>query len=792
MGHEHSVLDTDTRFIINPITRQIVNDTNRKITLIQGDHNSEIFGFSIPRYVEKHDMSLCNVVEIHYFNVSTATQEKESGIYTVQDLQIDPGNEENVIFSWLISNGATTLEGALHFLVRFKCVENDGTVSYAWNTGFFNNMMVSKGSDADVIFEEKYVDIIEQWKASVLQMFEDEFTDFKSNTELELSNDLNRWKANTDENLKEWKNQTETDLEGWKKEEETEIQQLFGDYESYWQNQIEVERARIDQFTKLEEGSTTGDAELMDLRVGADGETYENAGEAVRTQIKKLDSLAESGAGTGMTEETIIYINHQTKVGIEDCTTQGATPSQAYGNGTIFNKNVRLTGIKMLETITATSFSLFVFDDSDKLVSSAINIVPTITNGEFDLDEPLLVPIGGYVLMRFLDGVFFYKNIGESTLKEYQPGTGTLIDSPIKIGVEYIYDEIHQTVVFKKETILPSIQLQDYLMPRFTANHIEECTFFGRWFEYVKEDKTYKATNADGSSIAFKVSGATKLNIGLYPITEPDYPPYYAYSVDGGEFIRKAITDTTIPLEDNGEHWVWIAIDGMGENDPIPGGKWYGSVGVYFAGVTTDGTINGVNVSNKQIMFIGDSIVEGINVLGAGANAEVNSATNGFAFKTARMLNAIPLLCGYGGTAVLGNSSFHKPIEAIDFNIVNTPVNEQYPDIICIEHGYNDGTLVSTGVYTANDFEEGYNALLDRIKTKYPGIPIVCMIPFKQSLRKEIIECTAERKYCYVVETENWGISYTDEAHPNTYGSNRAAEKLSESLTKIFGKQYFM
>lgn len=54
MGHEHSVLETDTRFKINPITRQIVNESNKKLTLIQGDHNSERFGFEIPRHIEKH------------------------------------------------------------------------------------------------------------------------------------------------------------------------------------------------------------------------------------------------------------------------------------------------------------------------------------------------------------------------------------------------------------------------------------------------------------------------------------------------------------------------------------------------------------------------------------------------------------------------------------------------------------------------------------------------------------------------------------------------------------------
>lgn len=53
---------------------------------------------------------------------------------------------------------------------------------------------------------------------------------------------------------------------------------------------LEVERKRIDSFTRLSEGSTTGDAELIDGRVGADGVIYTNIGAAIREQTKsKLD-----------------------------------------------------------------------------------------------------------------------------------------------------------------------------------------------------------------------------------------------------------------------------------------------------------------------------------------------------------------------------------------------------------------------------------------------------------------------------------------------------------------------
>lgn len=171
MAHIHSVYDTDAHFSINPTTRVLKNEASGKTCVIQHDHNSERFTFEIPRYIDGHDMSTCNVVQIHYLNINPQTKEQKAGVYVVDDLQISPEGDEVVILSWLISGNATQLVGSLNFLIRFACVTNDN-VDYAWNTAVYTGISVSSGIYNGNTVVEEYADILAQWEARITALEE--------------------------------------------------------------------------------------------------------------------------------------------------------------------------------------------------------------------------------------------------------------------------------------------------------------------------------------------------------------------------------------------------------------------------------------------------------------------------------------------------------------------------------------------------------------------------------------------------------------------------------------------
>lgn len=171
--HEHPVIDFDQHYVIDPVSRVISNVSGKNV-LIQYDHNSERFTFEISRYVDGHDMSLCNATKIHYINIEVVEQDPtamtvvkpktNAGVYEVDDIQVSPDDDDIVTCSWLISRNATQLPGTVSFLIQYACVDDEGNLTYEWHTDIYADVLVNTGMNNGVQILANSADIIEQWK----------------------------------------------------------------------------------------------------------------------------------------------------------------------------------------------------------------------------------------------------------------------------------------------------------------------------------------------------------------------------------------------------------------------------------------------------------------------------------------------------------------------------------------------------------------------------------------------------------------------------------------------------
>lgn len=304
----------------------------------------------------------------------------------------------------------------------------------------------------------------------------------------------------------------------------------------------------------------------------------------------------------------------------------------------------------------------------------------------------------------------------------------------------------------------------------------------GRWFEKeIDGQKAWVALN-DGAMIYFKVEGTEALNVHFREITALE-TPYYAYIIDNGEPVRQLITESRILLPDDKEHWVTVVVDGMTEFED----KWNGEIGVAFTGIDSgSGETEGFLPEKKRILFVGDSITEGVMALSSEANSNGNSATHSFPWYTAKQLDAEPYFMGYGGIGIVMAGSFAPCADMLDHLSAARPVSkEEMPacDLAVINIGTNDHEA------EPEVFIEGYKEVLQKLHEIYPHIKIFCMIPFTQLHSEDIKAVAGEFPWCEVVETAGWDITYTDGVHPDAAGAEQVGKRLAELICKEEGWQ---
>ena len=343
-------------------------------------------------------------------------------------------------------------------------------------------------------------------------------------------------------------------------------------------------------------------------------------------------------------------------------------------------------------------------------------------------------------------------------------------------------------------------ELSDFTMPKMQKTGEQGYSLFGRW--YKMSDSLSQCANCGGASIAFKVKGATVINVDIEQLVYHDDPaymmteePYIAYSIDGSSFTRLQISTNaadsvkSIPISGVQEHFVWIVIDGMCQSS---GGanRSTGWSGVYIKSLTTDGTMYKVKPAGKQILYVGDSMVEGIDTLGTNSLSSSNSNIAEWSFKSAINLHAFPLMQGYGGSTVQVGTKFEL-YSRPDYN-VDTYIVDNKPDVIVCEYGHNDYTLVSGGTETSAEFIAAYRNLIVILSEHYPGVPIIIITPFMQRLVNEILSVANTSNDYYLVDTSGYDYQTLDGTHPSAESGTAIAKSFADDVIRILGKSFFI
>lgn len=259
---------------------------------------------------------------------------------------------------------------------------------------------------------------------------------------------------------------------------------------------IAVTNARIDNIIKLEGGSTTGDAELADIRIGYDGLEHASAGDAVRAignevndLRNSLDQFIDADAVDGLLyENNTLYLTANGQP-LED--TGVEIIGGGGGGGAGSSIKVRLTNL----TPDGTNFSV---TSSDKVLLSF-----QFTSTEDD------IPTGEYSCTVQVNGVTRQKLYFE------QSEAGVTIDvtpylnpdeNKIKITCSDIYDN-SRSIIYNVDVVELSVR------SAFNPNIVYKNTAYpsGIDFRYAViglVDKTI-CFDLDGRQIATKVLSAS-------------------------------------------------------------------------------------------------------------------------------------------------------------------------------------------------------------------------------------------------------------------------------------------
>ncbi len=327
------------------------------------------------------------------------------------------------------------------------------------------------------------------------------------------------------------------------------------------------------------------------------------------------------------------------------------------------------------------------------------------------------------------------------------------------------------------------------------ASICSSAYFSGRWFPVNQGGVEYLTTTHGGSSLRFNVSGAQDVYLGLSVDKQTAAAPRISVYIsrDAGELVRDRFIDLEPgegvktynvlgSLDKGHKYGIEVRVVGVSQFD----NRWENGGVIKVAGITaTKGSaVTPWIDSRRKILFIGDSIVEGLAAKTSGKTQPENSAGDeAFGTIASNILNMSPINNGYGGVGLIMDGSGGWPAvpKSSEYYMRGVRVEGESPAAVVVMLGSNDFA-------SEKDYRHAYKAYLKQLISNYPNSVIVAMIPFSQRYAAPTSDA-AKSLGVPVISTDGWGISTTDGLHPDTSvtGHRLAGEKTAKALKTILG-----
>jgi hypothetical protein len=185
---------------------------------------------------------------------------------------------------------------------------------------------------------------------------------------------------------------------------------------------IGTTNTRIDNIIALPDGSTTADAELVDIRIGADGVTYPSAGDAVRGQINKRLDIYNKTFDKIVAEENEINFSN---IGLLAYVDGSINAEQTAYSTTDYIDITNLTGIYRTGTTVQFALWRYAFYDENKNFISIVEDTTNYTIVDYNGKQVTWLNISGVSNAKYVriskvdDRPYIYYTVGNVSKYKY-------------------------------------------------------------------------------------------------------------------------------------------------------------------------------------------------------------------------------------------------------------------------------------------------------------------------------------------------------------------------------------